>query len=231
MNTAKAQSNQQRQQSNIDSLAAMADADVFVLYGAGDQRAARELTNRLTPRVYQLALFMTGHIADAEDITQEAMLRLWQAAGTWQHGPAQISTWLYRVTRNLCTDCLRTRVRKQASTLSLDSAVAADAGAGDNAMDVLDIADIADDAPHALVGLQQNERARALHKALEQLPARQSQALVMRYFNHLPSSEIAVLMNTNRYAIDSLLARGKRAMAAVLSRQYADLAWNGIKHT
>lgn len=86
-----------------------ADEDTALLaaYAAGETRAARLLTERLTPVAYRLALRMLGDRAEAEDVAQEALLRLWRAAPDWDPGRARISTWIYRVASNLCIDRLR----------------------------------------------------------------------------------------------------------------------------
>ena len=67
------------------------------------------LTDRLLPRVLRQAWRMLGDAAEAEDVAQDAMLKLWRQAGDWRPGEARISTWLYRVTRNLCIDRIRKR--------------------------------------------------------------------------------------------------------------------------
>mgnify|MGYP000373155575 CR=1 FL=1 len=79
--------------------------------------AATALTRRLVPRVLGYAARMLGDGAEAEDVAQEAMLRLWRAAPGWRAGEAQVSTWLYRVVTNLCTDRMRARTRRRAAAL------------------------------------------------------------------------------------------------------------------
>jgi len=79
------------------------DAALLVAYGNGDLSAARLLTVRLGPRVLGFATRMLrGDRAEAEDVTQEALLRLWKIAPDWQQGQARVSTWLFRVASNLC---------------------------------------------------------------------------------------------------------------------------------
>lgn len=85
------------------------DAALLAAFAQGDRTAAAVLTDRLLPRVYGLALRMTGDRAEAEDIAQEAMVRLWRIAPDWEPGGAKISTWLYRVVKNLCVDHKRRR--------------------------------------------------------------------------------------------------------------------------
>ena len=93
----------------LDADTSVTDEDLLALYAGGDRVAARSLTARLTPRVLSLALRMLGDRAEAEDVAQEAMVRLWKIAPDWRAGEAKISTWLYRVAANLCTDRLRRR--------------------------------------------------------------------------------------------------------------------------
>jgi RNA polymerase sigma factor (sigma-70 family) len=85
------------------------DEALLAAYGRGEARAARLLTDRLLPGVWRTARRLLGDEAEAEDVAQEAMLRLWRIAPEWRAGEARVSTWLYRVAVNLCTDRLRRR--------------------------------------------------------------------------------------------------------------------------
>ena len=80
-------------------------------YVQGDAAAARLLTLQLTPRIFGHAFRILGNAAEAEDVTQDALMRLWKIAPDWRDGEAKVTTWLYRVTANLCTDRLRKRGR------------------------------------------------------------------------------------------------------------------------
>ena len=85
------------------------DAALLTAYANGDPDAARDLAQRIVPRILGYATRILGDRAEAEDIAQEVMLRLWRAAPTWRAGEAQVSTWAYRVAVNLCTDRLRAK--------------------------------------------------------------------------------------------------------------------------
>jgi DNA-directed RNA polymerase specialized sigma24 family protein len=87
----------------FDALSDVSDEALLVLYANGDAIGARLLTIRLVPRILGYAGRLLGDRAEAEDVAQEAMLRLWRMAPDWRQGEAQVSTWLYRVTTNLCT--------------------------------------------------------------------------------------------------------------------------------
>ncbi len=188
----------------LDATDPISDEALLVLYANGDGPAARALTLRLTPRVFGQALRMLGDRAEAEDVTQEALLRLWKIAPDWRQGEAQVSTWLYRVVANLATDRLRRRRR----TAPLE-----DAG---------EPVDEAGDAP---ARMQSEARRAALAGALADLPDRQRQAVELRHFEGLGNPEIATILDISIEAVESLTARGKRALARALEGRKAELGY------
>ncbi|EEW25661.1 RNA polymerase, sigma-24 subunit, ECF subfamily [Rhodobacter ferrooxidans] len=191
----------------FDALLEASDEALLVLYANGDRAAARALTLRLTPRVLGYAArLLSGDRAEAEDMAQEAMLRLWKVAPDWRQGEARVSTWLYRVVTNLCTDRLRARQRRGTSALD-------------------DAPEVADAAPAAVLGLIEAQRLSALETALAALPDRQRQAVVLRHIEGLTNPEIAEVMDIGVEAVESLTARGKRALAALLAGRRADLGY------
>ncbi|SOC02774.1 RNA polymerase ECF family sigma subunit [Rhodobacter maris] len=187
----------------FDAQSELSDEALLVLYGNGDGAAARALVTRLGPIAYRVALRMLNDRAEAEDLAQEAMLRLWRIAPDWRSGEAKPSTWIYRVTTNLATDRLRRR-----RGLGLDEAP-----------------EVADGAASALDTMIETDRASALECALAQLPARQRQAVVLRHLEGLSNPEIAAAMEIGVEAVESLTARGKRALAALLAGRREELGY------
>lgn len=188
-------------------LAAVSDEALMVLYANGDPAAARTLTLRLTPRILGYAARMLGgDRAEAEDVAQEAMLRLWRVAPDWRQDEARVSTWAYRVVTNLCTDRLRRRVRRPATPLD-------------------DAPEVASDAAGAVAGMIEADRMAALQAALSALPDRQRQAVVLRHIEGMSNPEIAAIMDLGVEAVESLTARGKRSLAALLSGQREALGY------
>jgi RNA polymerase sigma-70 factor (ECF subfamily) len=179
------------------------EADLLARYAAGDPAAARLLAGRLTPRLYAHACRVLGEGSEAEDVVQEALLRLWRVAPDWRRGEAKVTTWLYRVVANLCTDRLRHR-----PALPLEAA-----------------ADPPDPAPSAAAGLQEAARRAALGRALAQLPDRQRQAVVLRHIEGLANPEIAAILEIGVAAVESLTARGKRALARALEAEKEALGY------
>src|ERR1700733_8624655 len=74
---------------------------------ANDEVAFRTLVERHIDRAYAIALRIVGNAADAEDVVQDTMLKVWTHRGRWQQGRAKFSTWLYRVVSNRCIDLHR----------------------------------------------------------------------------------------------------------------------------
>lgn len=179
------------------------DEALLALYARGDRTAARLLAQRFTPVALRVARRMLADPAEAEDVAQEAMLRLWRMAPGWQPGAAKVTTWLYRVVANLCTDRLRRR-----RTVPLDAAPEPEDG-----------------NPGAAERMMEADRAAALEKALAALPERQRQAVILRHLEGLSNPEIAEVMDVGVEAVESLVARGKRGLAAALSGRRAELGY------
>lgn len=183
-----------------------ADEVLLRRYAQGDARAAHALTDRFGPVVYRVALRFLGDGAEAEDVAQDAMMRLWRAAPGWRSGDAKVTTWLYTVTRNLCTDRLRKQTRQ--SGLELDQG-----------------AEPVDPTPSAEHRLILSARIDALQEALMRLPRRQREAIVLRHLEGLANPEIAQIMDISTAAVESLTARGKRALATALAARRDELGY------
>lgn len=187
-----------------DSFQDVSDEALLVLYANGDPAAARVLTMRLTPKIFGHAYRMLGDRAEAEDTAQEALIRLWKQAPDWRQGEARVTTWLYRVVANLCTDRLR-KVR----------GVALDA-----------VAEPEDESASAAEQMQQKSRLDALQAALNTLPDRQRQAVILRHIEGLSNPDIAEIMEVGVEAVESLTARGKRALAKALAGRKEELGYS-----
>lgn len=180
------------------------DGALLVAYANGELAAAQVLAERLAPRALSQAMRMLADRAEAEDVTQDAIMRLWKVAPNWRQGEAEVSTWLYRVVANLCTD----RLRKRRRGVALDA-----------------IAEPADGAPSVADRLQDDARHRALSEALAQLPDRQARAVSLRHLEGLGNPEIAAIMEIGVEAVESLTARGKRTLAAILAGRKDELGY------
>ena len=191
----------------FDAASDVSDEALMVLYANGDRHAALALTQRVTPRVMAYAArLLSGDRAEAEDVAQETMLRLWRVAPEWRQGETKVTTWAYRVATNLCIDRQRSRGRRR--QMALD-----------------DAPEVADGALGAEGRLIEAGRMAALETALAGLPDRQRQAVVLRHLEGMTNPEIAVIMEIGVEAVESLTARGKRALSAILSGRKAELGY------
>ncbi len=187
-----------------DAVAGEHDEDAMLAqFADGDADAARKLISLLGPRCFSVAFRMLGNHAEAEDVAQDAMMRLWKIAPDWQPGDAKISTWLYKVTFNLCID--QRRKKKPETLEALQEPPDESASASDRMQDVA--------------------RIDALQAALAELPERQRQAVILRHIEELPNPEIAGIMAISVEAVESLTARGKRTLARNLAGRRDELGY------
>jgi len=165
------------------------DHDLMARTAQGDGRAFRMLAQRHAGRALSLARRMLGNEALAEEIVQDALLRVWTNAPRWRP-QAAFRTWLYRVVVNLCLNA-----RRRAPDLPLDAA-----------------ADVADVAPRADAQLEARERDQRLAAAIDALPARQRAAIVLTYQEGLGNAEVAAVLDTSISSVETLLVRAKRTL-------------------
>src|SRR5215472_1615478 len=166
------------------------DGELVARVGRGDRDAAQVLIDRHLPKLMTLARRMLSDPVEAEDVVQESFLRLWKHASAWRPGQAKFETWLYRVTLNQCYDRLRRR-----PTASLD-----------------DAAYVADPAPDPEASLGRRDVSSAILQAIEALPHRQRVAIVLCHYQDCGNVEAAEILGVSVEALESLLARGRRAL-------------------
>jgi RNA polymerase sigma-70 factor, ECF subfamily len=162
--------------------------------GAYELERASELFARHSAGVYRYCLRRLGSREEAEDALQVTYLNAWRSLkGGFQ--PDQHRPWLYQIAANVCSTSLRTKLgRKQVELrdpADLDSIVAQSRAGAEE-----------------LVGLSE---------ALRELPARQRRALVLRHWQGLTYGEIAADLAVSVAAVETLLFRGRKRVAAALS--------------
>ena len=152
----------------------MSEAGLLARVAAGDEPALAALYDRMAPLAYGLALRIVGGADAAEDVVQDAFLRIWHRADRYEPGRGDARPWILRVVRNVAIDRLRTtdaRVRAETRSQS-DVTLAA-----------------VPEQPDETAA--RSQRARRLRSALAGLPAEQRRALEIAYFEGLSHSEIA----------------------------------------
>ena len=167
---------------------------------AGDNNAFGELVEVYQDRVYNLALRMSGNADDAFDLAQEAFFRAWRGLSGFQFESA-FSTWLFRLTSNVCLDWLRAKKRRPTVSLTtLD----------DEGEEVqLEIRDPGKGPEELLLAA---EDRKALAKALNELPVEYREILTLRAINDLSYEEISRILNLREGTVKSRLSRARLAL-------------------
>ncbi len=154
-----------------------------------DEEAFHQLMTRHLTRFYHVAYAVVLNKEDAEDIVQEAFLKLWHGKAVWSSDhKAKFTTWFYRIVYNQAID--HTRKKPMFHVMDKDYA---DQSAGNNAEYVVEA----------------QEQRQAMDIAMQQLPERQRTALSLVYQQELKQQEVAEIMGNNIKAVESLLSRGK----------------------
>ncbi len=171
------------------------DQELVARVARGDPVAIQALVSTKLPRMMALAGRMLADPVEAEDVAQETLLRAWKQAPRWKPGKAKFDTWLHRVALNLCYD--RLRRRREIATDAVPEQV--DEGA----------------APDR--GLMARDVGLRVDAALQALPERQREAVVLCHYQELGNIEAAGIMGVSIEALESLLSRGRRALRTALS--------------
>jgi len=171
------------------------DEALLVRIADGDPAAVRALVGRKLPRILGLAQRMLGDPVEAEDVAQEAFIRVWRQAPKWRPGVARFDTWLHRVALNLCYDRLRRR-----RELVTDSPP-----------------ERPDEGPAPDRGLMAQDTGQRVNLALGRLPDRQREAIVLCHYQEMGNIEAAGVMGVTVEALESLLSRGRRSLRAALA--------------
>jgi RNA polymerase sigma-70 factor (ECF subfamily) len=179
----------------LTSGAADPDDELVRRAGQGDAAAVQALVARKLRRVLSLAERMLGDAAEAEDVAQETFVRVWRNASNWRPGAAKFDTWLHRVTLNLCYDRLRRRRERP----------------------VAEPPETPDTGPAPDRGLHAADVGRRVNAAMQALPPRQREAIVLCHYQELGNIEAASLMGVSVEALESLLSRGRRALKVALA--------------
>ena len=176
--------------------------DLMARIAKGDDDAFEILVNRHQTSVLNLIYRFIGDRTQAKDLAQEVFIRVWQAARGYEP-KAKFTTWLYRITANLCFNELKSARRKKWFPFHQSS----DDQSGNTIEETL-----SDSEPSAEDLLLEKERSRQISDALQSLPDNQRMALVLKRYDDLSYEEIARILNCSVSAVESLLVRAKRTL-------------------
>jgi RNA polymerase sigma-70 factor (ECF subfamily) len=167
----------------------------------GETQAFRALVDRHLPTVLAIARRMLRDDAEAEDVAQETLLRLWRNAAGLELGEGGVRPWLRRVASNLCID----RVRAQRN-ISVGEEVPEEA-----------------EPAGQMVRLAERELGKRVDAALKALPERQRLALTLFHYEGMSQIEVGAAMGISDEAVESLLARARRSLKTSLKEEWRAL--------
>lgn len=167
------------------------DSDLLELIHDGDKSAFTELVNRHAGRFYRIAFRFLNNRDNAEDIVQDAFLKLWNNTAKWKRGyDAKFTTWFSRIVINLCLD-----FRKKNSRIQ-DFSENELRGSGET--------------PYEAV--KRRLYSEMLYYYIDQLPERQQTAINLCFYEGFSNKEAAEIMEINVKALESLLMRAKAGL-------------------
>jgi RNA polymerase sigma-70 factor (ECF subfamily) len=170
----------------------------------GDRGALAPLIERNSAKVHALVLRFLNDPSMVDDLTQEVFLRVYRTAARYQPA-AKFSTWLYRVTANLCFNVMRDR--RKAQVWRLD---------GDDDESRRDLPDRRHTPPHERMDAAElNER---LAQAVSELPENQRIAIILNKYEDKGYQEIAEVLDLSTMAVKSLLSRARENLRASLQK-------------
>jgi len=185
---------------------------------AGDVAAFEELIEAYQKKVYNLALRIIGNADDAADLAQEAFIRIFKAISGFKE-QSSFSTWVYRITTNVCLDEIRRR--KNRKVISLDEEIHVDDG--DLKRQVVSDETGPDEAA------EREELRRVVNEAISSLPVEQRTAITLRDLNGMSYEQIAQILNCPAGTVKSRINRARQALKNVLSAKRELLSWDYVK--
>lgn len=171
----------------------------------GNTEAFQIVLERHMLPVFHFAYSILRDVTTAEDITQETCVKLWNQAGNWT-SDGKLRSWLFRIAHNLCID----EIRRRKPHADIDSFADSIVDGNESAHDCI----------------MQAETSQIVKDALFQLPVRQRTALMLVHYSDCSNREAAEAMEISVDALESLLARGRKALKDLLS-SHKDKLWEG----
>lgn len=176
----------------------------------GEASAFRKLVDEWQDMVYNTVVSIVQNPDDADDITQEVFVQVYQSVSSFK-GESKFSTWLYRIALSKALDHEKKKRRKKRFGFVQNLF-------GGHEEEQLHPVEF----EHPGVLMEKKEKAAELFNALKQLPDNQRIAFTLHKLEGQPYQEIAEIMNTTLYAVESLMGRAKANLKKILNKYYHD---------
>lgn len=187
----------------------MIETELIALLKQKDRAAFKEIVDTWQDMVYNTALGILQNAEDAEDVTQEVFIQVFESVTSFKE-ESKFSTWIYRITVSKAMDHIRKKKRKKRFAF-IQSLY------GKNDQPVIDPPDFF----HPGVSIENKENAAVLFKAINQLPPNQKMAFTLNKVEGLSYIEIGEIMKLSVSAVDALLHRAKGNLKKILKEYYA----------
>ena len=183
----------------MDALNEDTDEGLMALIQKGDHQAFATLVRRHSDRFYGLAWRLLGNDAEADDVVQDAFLKLWAQPDMFRRDAgAKFTTWFYRVVSNMALDKLRGRKRWTGAEV---------------------LEGMADKGKLSDQAYEDKEMQKLMAHAINELPERQKLALTLCFYEGLSVAEAAQVIGVGEKAVESLLMRAKAGLKNDLTRK------------
>ena len=173
---------------------------------AGDDAAWETIVTSYTRRIYNIGYRYTGRRDEAEDLTQEIFIRVYQNLKSYRPDAGSFQNWVLKVARNLIIDHYRQSRRYRQS-------------GGSEELETLDLTD--EKLPNPLRAVEQSEAARFLQDGLRSLSPELKEAVILRDIEGMAYQEIAELLAIPEGTVKSRINRGRIELARLLTKRRA----------
>jgi len=189
------------------------DSDLLLRCRRGDEAAWRDLVSRHTRRVFGLAYRFVGRVDEAEDLTQEIFVKVYQTMDRYRPDDGLFTSWLMAVARNQAIDHYRRRRQEHLRRVE--------------APEVLEDAPSGDESP--LRTLEREERVKLVHRGLRALPTELREVLILFDLQGVPYEEIAGLLGVPLGTVKSRINRGRLELAKRLLGRRPEYSGPGVR--
>lgn len=178
--------------------------ELIALACDGDHRAFHELMGIYRERIYQTCWSLTRNSEDASDVMQDVFLRVYAALGSFK-GKSKFGTWLHRITLNTALDFLRKEARHKSKRVYNED---------ENDLQLQD--QFRSEAPKQRDSVFYSELQSVINVAIEQLPRRQKEVFVLRYYQSLDIKEIAEVTKCAEGSVKRHLHRAQLRLREIM---------------